>query len=129
MPSDLGGLAAREEDVSGPIDKAGSRSYLAGLRLWSLREGERVRATVQVARFAPDADTAGRGFRDQVAAQVGATPPRLRRIGDQEVYVVAADRQTFYCWFRGLHFVLLAIPSDTPDSRALARTVVERVTP
>lgn len=129
MPETLGGLQAAEEDVSGELKKAGEKAYVSSVRLWSLREGARLRATLQVARFEPDAPTTERSFRDRVAGQVGSTAPRVRHIGDEVVYVSAGERQTFYGWFRGLYFVLLAVPTDTPNSRGLARAAMAEVQP
>ena len=129
VPAALLGLRTQEEDVSAKLEEAGDKAYVSSVRFWSLREGDRLRATIQVARFQPDAPTETKEFRDRVAGQVGGTTPRLRLIGDDRVYVSAGNRQTFYGWFRGLYFVLLSVPADAENGRALARHALAEVHP
>ena len=129
MPAELLGLRATEEDVSVPLEEAGERAYVTDVRLWALREGERLRATVQVGRFAADAPVSDPAFRDRVAGQVGGTAPIVRKIGEDLVYVGAGNRQTFYGWFRGPHFVLLSVPADATNGRAIARVALREVRP
>jgi hypothetical protein len=129
MPSSLLGLTAAEEDVSKPFKEAGDRAFITGVRMWSLRQGTRLRATLEVARFAPDAPSTTEAFRKSVAAQVGGSAPRLRKIGDDEVYVASGNRQVYYTWFRGVHLVLLSVPADTTNGKALLRAALGSVKP
>jgi len=127
VPPELGGLSAGEEDVSGPLKEAGDRAYVSDVRFYSLREGDRLRATVEVARFTPDAQTSDADFQLKVAAQLGA--PRTRRMGTDTVYVSSGNRQTYYMWFRGLHMVLVGVPAEGTAGRTLVREALERVRP
>lgn len=129
LPPELAGLSVQEEDVSGPLKEAGDRAYVSDVRLWSLREGDRLRATVEVARFAPDAPAEDEDFQRSVTAQLKGAAPRERRIGDDTVFVSGSSQQVFYAWFRGVHLVLIAIPTETPNGRAILRDALAEVTP
>lgn len=128
VPASLAGYTAAPEDVAAKLREAGDKAYVSDVKFWSLREGDRLRATVQVAHFAPDAPGTER-FRRSVADQIGSAAPRLRRIGEDRVYVSAGNRQTFYLWFRGRSFVLLGVPTDATRGRALLREALVAVQP
>ena len=127
VPDVLAGLTVGEEDVSGPLKEAGDRAYVSDVRFYSLREGDRLRATLEVARFTPDAETNKQSFQLRVAAQLGA--PRTRRLGDDFVFVSSGNRQTYYMWFRGLHMVLVGVPTEGTAGRSLVRQALQEVKP
>lgn len=129
VPATIAGLTAQEEDVSGPLKEAGDRAYVSDVRLWSLREGDRLRATVEVARFDPDAPTEDEGFRRSVTAQLKGAAPRQRKVGDDLVFVSGSTQQVFYAWFRGVHLVLVAIPTETTGGRTILREALQVVRP
>jgi hypothetical protein len=129
VPSVLLGLRTAEEDVTAAFQEAGDRAYVTGVKLWSLRQGERLRATLQIARFAPDAPATTEAFRRRVAAQIGGTAPRARRVDDDRVYVSAGNRQVHYVWFRDVHLVLLSVPAETRNGRGLLRAALQEVAP
>jgi len=128
VPPSLLGLASKPEDVSRPMKQAGAKAYVSDIRLWSLREGDRLRATVEVGRFSADAPDSA-SFRAHVAEQVGSAAARPRRIGQQFVYVSAGNRQVFYLWYRGQSFVLLGVPADAGIGRSLLRVAIAEVKP
>lgn len=129
MPPVILGLNVAEEDVTKPFDEARDRAYISSIRMWSLREEKRLRATIQVARFAPDASPEKEAFRENVVAQVGQTAPKPRHVGGEIVYVTAANKQAIYMWFKDLHFILLSVSADYPAPRALLRTALTEVKP
>lgn len=129
VPASLAGLVTRREDVSKPLKEAGDRAYVTSVALWSLRQGERLRATLQVARFAPDAPSTTEPFQRRVAAQIGGTVPRTRRVGQDRVFVSAGNRQVYYTWFRGRYMVLLSVPAETRSGRGLLRSSLRDVMP
>lgn len=129
VPQTLNGLVTQEVDVTSQFAQAKDRAYVTGVRLWSLREGERLRATLEVARFATDARPESRRFRDTVVSQVGQTAPRLRKVGDQEVFVTPGNRQTIFMWFRGIYFIVLSASVEYRDPRSLLRVAVQEVKP
>lgn len=129
LPAKAGGYDVKAEDVSGQLKEAGRRAYVTGVKLWSLREGDYLRATVEVARFAADAPVDEAHFRATVATQVATSNPILHRVGDHEVYVTTGERQVYYVWFRGRDMLLLTVPATTPGRRALLRSLLSTATP
>lgn len=128
VPDSLAGLEAAPEDITRLEKEAGDESYLSSARLWSLREGERLRATLQVGRFVPDAGADREDedeFRSLIVSQIGQSEPRLRVLGDEEVYVTVANAQPVYIWFRGRLLFILSVDSSLPEPRALLRAALE----
>lgn len=125
VPSTLAGLTTFEEDIRELEEEAGADSYLSSTRLWSLREGERLRATLQVGRLVPDAGGEGpdeeEEFRLKIVAQIGQSEPRRRVLGGDDVYVTVANAQPVYIWFRGGKLHVLSVDSSLGHPRALLR--------
>lgn len=129
VPSTILGLRAASEDVSSQYRRVADRAFVTSLRMWSVREGKRLRATVEVARFAPDARPNDPDFQKQMVSQLGKSVPRLRRIGRQQVYITAGNSQTLFIWFRSSSFVLLSVSTDFAHPRALLREAIRTVKP
>ena len=129
VPPVILGLQSAEENVATQFEEAKNRAYVSSVRMWSLREGKALKATVQVARFAADASPEKLEFRRTVVAQVGQTAPRTRFVGEDIVYVTAANKQAIFMWFRNIDFVLLSVSVDYPNPRALMRAALSEVKP
>jgi hypothetical protein len=125
LPAEMGGLTVAPEDVRALVKKAGPESYLASTRLWGLRTGERLRATVQVGRFVADADPANPDFRLRIVGQIGQAAARRRVLHGQDVYVTASNEQALYVWFRGRALVVLSVASDFTQPRRVLREALE----
>ncbi|HUR49812.1 MAG TPA: hypothetical protein VMY88_09860 [Acidimicrobiales bacterium] len=129
VPPSLVGLRTEQEDVSALEEEAGDDSYLASTRLWSLRENERLRATLQIGRFVPDAGGTGekeeRDFRLRIVSQIGQTAPRLRVLGGEDVYVTVANSQPVYVWFRSRLLFVLSVDKSVVEPRTLLREALE----
>lgn len=129
MPSRMGGYVVHPEDVRKQLKDAGRHAYVTGVKLWSLREGDYLRATIEVARFASDAPVSDAHFRATVATQVATSNPVRHRVADHEVFVTTGEREVYYVWFRGRDLVLLTVPTTTPGRRALLRQALAEAQP
>lgn len=125
VPPELAGLAVTPEDVAALEKKAGDRSYLASTRLWGLRAGAHLRATMQVGRFVPDAQPEDAVFRERIVGQIAQSGARLRVLGGRPVYAASANEQAVYVWFEGLSMVVLSVAADYPEPRRLLRAALE----
>ena len=103
--------------------------FVTDVGVWSLREGERLRATIEVARFAPDASPGRRSFQRSIIAQMGQSTPRIRRTGDTRVYIISANKQALYVWFTGIHLVVLSTSAEYRSPRSLLRAAIGSVQP
>lgn len=124
VPGKLHGLTVDREDVDDTFESA-KRPYIDGLVLFSLRDGDRLMATLQIARFADDAKWKTGRFRSSLLATIGGGSPRELRMGDQEVFITAGDRQGLAVWFKDQHMFVLSTREDFDFPRGLLRDAID----
>jgi len=124
LPASILGLTVEAEDVSERIEGA-DRSYVEAAGLYSLREGERLQATLQVTRLNDEADTGDERFRLAIVNQIGSTEPKAFRMGEDTVYLTASKRQSVAVHFSERTFVVLSTLETYESSRSLLREVLE----
>ena len=124
VPSEILGLAVEAEDVEERLEGA-ERNYVDATGLYSLREGDRLQATLQVARLNDDADVDDERFRLSIVNQIGSTEPKAFRMGESTVYLTASKRQSVAVFFEERSFVVLSTLETYESSRALLREVLE----
>lgn len=129
VPGELGGLAAQPEDVEGQFEQVASRAWLSDVKMWSLRQGSELRATVQVGSIARDAELDDEDFRAEVINGVGTTAPRPRLIASRPVWITSGNNQTLAIWFHGAYMVLASVSKDHPQDLGLLRSIVSGVKP
>lgn len=125
LPQTVGGLTVTPEDIGALQKKAGPNSYLGSTRLWALRTGPKLRATLQVGRFVADSDPASLAFQRKIVTQIGSSSWRMRWLGGDVVYVTSANRQPVFIWFRGASLVVLSVAPDFPTPRTLLREALK----
>jgi hypothetical protein len=123
VPSELLGLRVAPEEIGGAKDV--KDPFVDGVGLYSLREGELLQGTLQVSRFAEDADYKTSRFRQSVVQQIGSTVPKLYRMGGRPVYLTAGKRQSIAVWFEGRYFFVLSMREEFTRPRALLREALE----
>ena len=124
VPGELHGLTVEREDVDETFD-ATKRPYIDGLVLFSLRDGDRLMATLQVGRFADDAEWTSSRFRSSLLATIGGGSPRELRMDDQEVFITSGDRQGLAVWFKDQHMFVLSTREDFDFPRGLLRDATD----
>jgi hypothetical protein len=120
VPGELHGLAVKRENVKSALTSA-KRPYLDSAVLFSLRDGDRLMATLQIGRFADDARWRDADFRHSLLATIGGGAPRELRMGDQRVYLTSGDRQALAIWFKGQDLFILSSREDYDFPRGLLR--------
>lgn len=124
LPRTLGGLAVVQEDM-GPALEGLQRPYVDAVGLWSVRnEDDVLQATIQISSFTDDAPLDD-DFRRAVISQIGTTTPKEFRMGDQAVWITAADRQSVAVWFAGDRLMVLSARDDFVAPRKLLREALE----
>ena len=123
VPSTLLGLAVVSESTEG-IDDVG-RSYLEAVRLYSLRDGEQLVATLQVGRFGAGVKWGSTSFQRSVLNQIGASTPEPVRLGDQTVYITTGVKQRLAVWFTEGHLFVLGAREEYTQPRTLLRAALE----
>ncbi|HZQ26216.1 MAG TPA: hypothetical protein VFA94_00835 [Acidimicrobiales bacterium] len=130
LPTELAGLAVTPEDITKQAKEAGGHSYFTDSRLWALRSGTRLRATLQVGHLTADAFASRTpddvlAFERQIVNQIGQAEPRLRVLGSRRVYVTSGSEQPLYIWFTGSELFILSMAKDYGEPRGLLRQALE----
>lgn len=123
VPSEILGLPVSEEDASSVRNQ--KRPFVEAVGLYSLRDGEDLQATLQLARFTDAAKTRSASFRRAVVAQVGATVPHEVKVGEETVYITTGRRQQVAIWFDDRTMFILSMRDDYTTPRALTRAALE----
>ena len=102
VPSTLGdGTLTLKEDTTAhkAFANVGGQSLVDDGRLWAVREGDQLVATLQVATLDPKVDL---GDEDEVEHLIRSILPGTKErftVGDLSVVQVATDDKTIYLWF------------------------------
>lgn len=123
LPTEILDLRVAAEPVKA-LETA-RRSYVEEIGLFSLRDGELVEATLQVAKFNAKARPRERKFQLSVVNKIGGTVPRRVRMGDRQVYFTTATKQTVAAWFDEDRLYVLSIREDYPFPRTLVRATLD----
>ena len=123
MPPTLNGLAVTAEKLGHPGPRS-ARDYLDNIRLFSLRKGKELEATLQVGRFRTSAPSTT-SFHRSIAQQVGTTVPVENRIGGHTLYVSRGKRLSIAVWFAGRDMFILSIRETYTSPKTLIRTTTQ----
>ncbi|MGH9198408.1 MAG: hypothetical protein ACRD1T_22075 [Acidimicrobiia bacterium] len=123
LPEQVLGLKVAQEDVSGSLAAFKGRTYLESVGLFSMREGDLLRATYQVGRFNSLARAESKEFRRELAGLAGS--PEELRMGSKEVSQVTGNQQITYIWFEGRGLYVLTVHREFPFGRTLLRKLIE----
>ncbi len=124
LPAELLGLVVAREDITSTVAET-ERPYFEEVGLYSLRAEETLQATLEIGRFADDADYDDPAFRAKVLTTSGAGTVRELRVSGHEVFLSSADRQQVLIWFEGPHMFILSIREEYETPRGLLRAALE----
>lgn len=124
MPPEILGLRVASEDVSAELSERAGTFYVSELALYSLREGEQLRATLQVSKFSTDYDHEAPSFQRKVITLLGSSTPQKLKVGDATVYSASGNQQTMFAWFRGRGFFVSTVHSQYGRPRTLVRELL-----
>jgi len=133
IPSQVLGLQVSQEDVRGRIEEV-QRSYLSAAGLFSLREGELLRATLQVGRFNRSARPSEPSFQRSIIGLMGASTPEEitihqvrgdRTLIETTVFATSGTDQNVFVWFGERTMYVLSVHQDYLFPRTLLRRLVQ----
>ena len=124
IPSTLGGLRVQSEAIGDSL-KDVHRPYVDSVALFSLRNGDTLEATLQVARFASGVNGADRSFQNRLLATLGPSSSKEFRLGGRSVFLTSGDRQSIVVWFDEGDFFVLSTRADYPYPRGLLRLALD----
>lgn len=123
LPSQIIGLTVQTEDVSGQLEKT-RRAFIDNIGLFSMREEDLVRATLQVSRFSAFANYKDPAFRASIIAQLGGTRPVETKVSDTIVYITRGNEQNIFIWFEGRGMFILTVHQIYEFPRTLLRRIL-----
>lgn len=123
LPGQIIGLQLREENVDEKLEEV-DRAYLDSVGLFSLRENDLLRATLQVGRLNALAEPNSASFRNQIIDLLGSTRPTPIQVNGQIVYLTTGNEQSIFAWFEGRGFFVLNVHREYPFPRTLLRQIL-----
>jgi hypothetical protein len=124
VPTQVLGLSVTQEDVSGQVIPYKNRSYLDTFGLFSLRDGDLLKATLQMGRFGQVADEGNDTFRRQIIGLMGTSSPREIRVSNETVWSSTGSQQSVFAWFKGRGFYVLTVHKEFPFELTLLRKLM-----
>jgi hypothetical protein len=124
LPSQIVGLKVAPEDVSSQAKEV-QRPYIDSLAMYSLRENDLLRATLQVTRFNRQARPNSASFRRSIIGLMGSSSPIELQVGKSTVYATAGSEQNLFVWFESRGAFVLSVHQDFEFPRTLLRRVIE----
>ncbi len=123
LPDQIAGLRVVPESVKGEL-KGIDKPFVDTVAVFSLREDELLRASLQVSRFNAAAEPDDPEFTRSIAASIGGSAPREYRVGSEDVFATAASDQIIFTWFRDNGMFVLAVQKDFKFPRTLLRRLL-----
>jgi len=118
IPSSLSsGKLALAEDKSAHkrFASAGSDSLVSDGRLWAVRDGNRLVATLQVSTLAPKVDLADKKSKASLVASILPGTRESFEVGDVRVVSVSTEDKVVYLWFGASMFEVLQVKGNGID--------------
>jgi hypothetical protein len=124
LPNQIVGLKVVQENVRASL-KDVRRPYVDSVAVFSMREGDLLRATMEVGRFNSLARPKDSKFRGSIVSVVGGAKPVGIRVGEQDVFATTGTKQNIYTWFSDRGFFILGVQEDFPFPRTLLRRLID----
>ena len=125
LPPDLLGLTVTKEDVTETLAEREGAYWVEVVGLFSMREGDLMRAALQVSRFRGDTPVQSEQFKRSVIGLIGGSAPQKIKVGTKHLDMTRGNQQLVFVWFEGNGFFVLTTHSDYQQSRTLLRTLIE----
>ena len=123
LPSQILGLRVQPENVSAQL-KGVRRPYIDAVAVYSLRDGDLLKASLQISHFNSAARPNDPDFIGSITSTIGGSAQAPYQVGAQTVYATTASDQVIFTWFRGRQMYVLAVQKNFPFPRTLLRRLV-----
>jgi hypothetical protein len=123
LPSQVLGLRVQPEDIASKLN-AVKRPYVDAVAVYSLRDGDLLKASLQINRFNGAARPKDPNFIGSIVATIGGSASQPYRMSSQTVYATSTSDQVIFTWFQGRGMFVLAIQKSFPFPRTLLRRLV-----
>jgi len=123
------GLQPQREDIGGSLSNQEANAYIDAVGLYSLRNKDRLEATLQISKLSDKARPTDPKFQELVANQIGGTKVQAFVMSGRKVFRSSQRKQSLSSWFRGRYFLILSVRDTYKEPRALLRILLEEVNP
>ena len=124
LPATLGDLEVHAEGVQNLVAST-KDTYVAAVGLYSLRQANLVKATLQVSRLTDKFDYGNAKARALLADKIGGSRSDPHRVGSDIVYLTQGLRQQISVWFRSRYLFVLSVREDYAGQRSLLRDALD----
>lgn len=125
LPPEVLGLTVTKEDLQETLATKEGAYWVEVVGLFSMREGDLMRAALQASLFRGDAPVNSDQFRRSVVGLIGGSTPQGIKVGKQSLYMMRGNQQILFVWFEGRGFFVLTTHYEYQQSRTLLRTLLE----
>ena len=106
---------AEDKSAHKRFASAGSDSLVSDGRLWAVRDGNRLVATLQVSTLAPKVDLSDKNSKASLIASILPGTRESFEVGDVPVVSVATEDKVVYLWFGASMFEVLQVKGNGID--------------
>jgi hypothetical protein len=124
VPQQLVGLRISAEKIGPGLSKV-DRPYVDTVAVFSLREEDLLRASLQISRFNGAARPDDRSFRESIVSTIGGATALSLRVANTLVYTTRSSDQSIFTWFDGDGMFVLAVQREFRFPRTLLRRMIE----
>lgn len=121
----LGTFENRDPSTLRALENAGPASLVADSRVWEIRRGDRLVATLQISTVEPAVDLLDESIRERFAGQLIAGQVNRFRSGDVEVFSSTVNDKTIFLWFGANLYEIMQTKDRVLDPEALLEDVLE----
>lgn len=124
LDDSLGVFENRDPSTLETFANAGARSLVADTRVWEIRRGDRLVATLQISTVKPKVDLADEDIRERFAHQLILGESSRIRTGDVEVFTSTVDDKTVFLWFASNLYQVMQTKDVALEPEALLAELV-----
>jgi len=121
----LGVFENRDPSTLETFANVGPTSLVGDTRVWEIRRGDRLVATLQISTVRPGIDLLDEEVRERFAARLILGQLGRIRAGDVEVFTATADDKTIFLWFASNLYEVLQTKDRELESEALLADIIE----
>jgi hypothetical protein len=120
-----GDLVLHEDDkAKDAFASLNDNALIADGKLFAIRRGERLVATLQLSTLVPEVDLTDRDRRDEMIDKLLPGVKDELRIGEISVFQVAGDDKVAYVWFGAQMFQVLQVKGSAVDPEDVLGEIV-----
>lgn len=125
LPSQIVGLRVQPESIDPEDLEQIDRPYVDSVAVFSMREDDLLRATIQIARFNRAARPDDETFQASIIGLLGGQRSFELLVGDTVVNTTTGTSQNIFSWFAGRGMFVLAVQQDYEFPRTLLRRLID----